>query len=900
MSTPLVLPFSAITPDQFGLVGGKGANLGALTHMGVSVPDGFCVTTAAFEAFVDGDALHAAHIAELGELATGDLRGAARIGGAIRTHLEQRPVPEAVAAAVREALAARDTVPAWAVRSSATAEDLPGASFAGQQDTYLNVVGVDAILDRVRACWASLYTDRAILYRLEQGIPHADVTLCAVVQEMVQPISAGILFTADPVSGHRRVMAIDAGFGLGEAFVSGTVSADLIRVHRDTGAIVEQTIARKSHAIRSLPGGGTETVALPEDEQERPALSEADIRALVAAGETIEAAQGSPQDIEWCFDSRGLHIVQARPITSLYPVPTATGPNPLWFCFNHFQVMTDAVPPLGLDFWRYLLPFGRPLRGSPTPSPWAQAAAGRLYLDLSRMLRFAPSRALLLVALRNVDTLARDAVLGVLKRPEFARGPRISPLSVARFVVPRAVTMQRYLWFAPPEEVLEERNEWMRGVVESTVAAMSDGDLRARLARARIAVSDLFAQLFELPPRIFPGVAASSVLRKLLPDHGDDIDALGRGMTGNVTVEMDLDAGDLADVARGLPAVRAALLAREPWDQADGAATFREALDRFLAKWGARAMSEIDIARPRWREDPTPLLAVVAGNLAAGTQKGGHREHHAQLAARAVEAIPRLLKAAGRGPLGLLRRPLVRRMIRLVRSLAPMREHPKWAIVQIADAVRRLALDAGAALTDAGRLARPDDVFFLQWEELEGALASDDDLRAVVAERRADHVRAQALYPPRVMTGDGEVPKGEHTQEVPEGALAGTPASSGVVTGIARVIRDPMTEVLQKGEILVAPFTDPGWTPLFINAAGLVMEVGGLMTHGSVVAREYGIPAVVCVPDATRQIQTGQRIELHGTKGWVRVLDDPLPAPDPPAAAKGDETPQTHPTGATA
>lgn len=897
MSTPLVLPFSAITPDHFALVGGKGANLGALTHMGVSVPDGFCVTTAAFEAFVAGDAQHAAHLEELIELATGDLQGAARIGGAIRAHLEQRPVPEAVAAAVRDALATRGAVPAWAVRSSATAEDLPGASFAGQQDTYLNVVGADAILDRVRACWASLYTDRAILYRLEQGIPHADVTLCAVVQEMVQPVSAGILFTADPVSGHRRVMAIDAGFGLGEAFVSGTVSADLVRVDRDSGAIIEQVVATKTHAIRSLPGGGTETVPLPPEEQDRPTLSEADIHALVAAGETIEAAQGSPQDIEWCFDSRGLHIVQARPITSLYPVPHTTAPQPLWFCFNHFQVMTDAVPPLGLDFWRYLIPFGRPLRGSPTPSPWAQAAAGRLYMDLSRVLRFAPSRSLLLVALRNVDTLARDAVLGVLKRPEFTDGPRLSPLSVARFVAPRAATMQWYLWFATPERVLGERNEWLRGIVESTVASMSDGDLGARIASARVAISNLFAQLFELPPRIFPGVVASSVLRKLLPDHRDDIDALGRGMTGNVTVEMDLDAGDLADVARELPAVRAALKARAPWEEAEGADVFRAALDRFLDKWGARAMSEIDIARPRWREDPAPLLAVVAGNLAAGTARGGHREHHAQLAARAQEAIGRLLTAAGRGPLGLVRRALVRRFIRLVRSLAPMREHPKWAIVQVADAVRRLALEAGDALTTAGRLAQPDDVFFLQWEELERALASDDDLRPLVAERRAAHRRHQGLYPPRVMTGDGEIPKGRHTQDVPEGALAGTPASSGVVTGIARVVRDPVTEVLHKGEILVAPFTDPGWTPLFINAAGLVMEVGGLMTHGSVVAREYGIPAVVCVPDATTRIQTGQRIELHGTEGWVRVLEDRPPGTQDEAAA--DEVQQIPATGAT-
>ncbi|MCO4769553.1 MAG: phosphoenolpyruvate synthase [Deltaproteobacteria bacterium] len=879
MSDALVLDLTRISPSDFAAVGGKGANLGALTAMGLSVPSGFCVTTHGFRAFVAEDVVFDEQIAGLEKLQAEDIEGARTAGEALRAHLTSRPLPHPVADAVREALAGSDPTQAWAVRSSATAEDLPGASFAGQQDTYLNIIGADSVLEHVRRCFASLYTDRAILYRMQQGIPHRGVALSAVVQRMVQPRSSGILFTADPVSGHRGVMAIDAGFGLGEAFVSGTVSADLFRIDRRSGRVIEEVLATKTHAIRSLPAGGTENVALSAAESTKASLTPPEIAALVAAGEAIEVAQGCPQDIEWCFDEQGLHIVQARPITSLFPLPTeGLEPERLWFCFNHFQVMTDAMPPLVCDIWRLLMPFGRELIGDPRPAPWVLAAGGRLWVDMGPAARFGPTRKMMLFAFGKVEALAQGALAMVTQRPEFGTGPSVSGLGVARFFGPKLATLQKHLWLVNLDTVQNQKNAWLDGLVHRVRGTVQAGDLKRRVLGTHIELSNLFGELLNIIPAVLPGFLASGLLRKLMPEHGQHIDALGRGLHGNVTVEMDLDVGDLADTAHGLPEVKSALLDGRPWQDQEGATAFRAALDTFLDTWGSRATSEIDFSRPRWSEDPTAILSAVAGNLATG-KPGGARAHHAELARRGEAAQRTLIDAGSKGIFGWLRGRVVRRLTRAVRALAPMREHPKFAIIRIGAAVRELVEEVGVTLAADDRLLAAEDVWFLQWDELEEAVHGFDDYRVVVGQRKAEHARDQALYPPRVMTGEGEVPQVSHDADVPDGALAGTAASAGVVEGIARVVRDPRTEVLHKGEILIAPFTDPGWTPLFINAAGLVMEVGGLMTHGSVVAREYGIPAVVCVPDATAAIKTGQRVRLNGTEGWVQVLEDPAEAP---------------------
>lgn len=885
-----VLPFSAIGAADLSRVGGKGANLGELARAGLPVPDGFCVTTDAFRRalFRERDERFEALLDALAAVPAGDVAAARAAGEAIREHVRARPVPEEIRRAILAAWEQAGTAHAYAVRSSATAEDLPHASFAGQQDTYLNVAGAEELIARVRDCWASLYTDRAILYRIEQGIRHRDVALCVVVQRLVRSEKAGILFTAHPVSGHRNVSVIEAGWGLGESLVSGIVSPDRYEVERHNGRVIAAQRGDKTVAIRPRQGegegagGGTETVSLGAAEQKEQVLDGRELRALCALGRDVEAHQGAPQDIEWAIAGGELYLLQARPITSLFPKVEGAREDEhlnVYLCFNHLQVMTDAMAPMALHVFQLLMPFDR-APGEEGESPWAGVAGGRLYVNVAKVMRSPLGRRVGTTFLGVADRLSQQAILSALTRPELQRGPAVPARALLSNFVPRFIDAALWALVRPTAGTTDRVAEW---VEEQTAAARGElsGDrpLPERVRGARRLLSGFMLPMFaRVPPMLIAGILSGHLLRALVGAPEEQLVRLGRGLSGNVTTEMDLAVGDLADCARAHPEVAARIAeggaTLEEIEALPGGAEFRRALDRFLDRYGFRGPSEIDLSRPRYRDAPGAILAVVAGNLRTG-ERGAHRAHHARLAGEAEAAAQAIVEAAARGPLGPARAAIARRLITAHRDLMPVREHPKMLLVRLLDALRRLALEAGAALAAEGRLEQAEDVFFLDLRELEAALTDPGlPLRERVAQRREELAYYQGLTPPRVMTSDGEVLTAEHAGGgAPEGALVGSPASAGVVEGRARVVLDPAKEVLEKGEILVAPFTDPGWTPLFVNAAGLVMEVGGMMTHGSVVAREYGIPAVVCVPGATKRIRTGQRIRVHGDGGYVEVLE---------------------------
>jgi pyruvate,water dikinase len=344
---------------------------------------------------------------------------------------------------------------------------------------------------------------------------------------------------------------------------------------------------------------------------------------------------------------------------------------------------------------------------------------------------------------------------------------------------------------------------------------------------------------------------------------------------------MDLLVGDLADAARKSPQLVKHLSqgdAKQVLASAHtipGSAEFVAAWTSFMQRYGMRGPSEIDISRPGWAEEPASLLQVVIANLQHG-EPGAHRAHHARLAKEGAVAAHRLEEAARQGLWGWVRGPVVRRLVRVARSLIPIREHPKFMLIRLRGLVRAVILEAAEMLRQQGRIDELADVWYLEWSELIKALEDrHQEVRSRIEARQQEVARFWQIVPPRVITSDGEIPAVSHEHaDLPAGALAGSPVSAGTVEGKAKVILDPQQELLSPGEILVAPFTDPGWTPLFINAAGLVMEVGGLMTHGSVIAREYGIPAVVSVIDATKKIRTGQQIRVNGSLGYVEILDN--------------------------
>ncbi|MEE9279710.1 MAG: phosphoenolpyruvate synthase [Myxococcota bacterium] len=892
--SPLVRSLAEVGRGEIAEVGGKGANLGEMVRQGLRVPEGFCLTTAAYRQLLEGcdrgrlDELFTA-LDRLDVERPEDVR---ILAAEIRVFLRSAPMPAEVERALVEAWEAHGAAGAWAVRSSATAEDLPDASFAGQQDTYLNVQGRAMLLDRVRRCWASLFADRAIVYRANAGFPQRRVALSVVVQRMVPAEISGIMFTVDPISQARSLMAINAGFGLGEALVSGRVALDLYTVDKSAMRIVSREIADKRLAIRPAAGGGTAEEHVAEERSHEPALNDDQIVRLAELGMRLEEHFGAPQDVEWCIADGELHFVQTRPITTLYPLVEELpddGTLHVYACFNHIQVMTDPIKPLGRSCIRLVIPFGKHGAVS-VDSPYLVAAGGRLYVDPTELLRHRAAGRRLPEGLRAADELMGRALAEVVRRPEFraqARsGPRASLLFVLReYLLPVALRVFAWLLLRRTTGVLAARTAWIQREVEAERKTLEVLEPAQRLGHVCEVLGGLFPRKLVRPlaPVLAAGFVAQLLVAALCGRALDDPDvvALGRGLPDNVTTDMDLVVGDLADVARQSPGVSARIRERPnasvlpELEEIEGGRLFREQFASFLERYGMRGPSEIDISRPRWSEEPTPLLQSIAGNLSR-EEPGGHRRHHERLMREAEEAGERLIRAARRGLWGPLRAALVRRLVRVQRELMGGREHPKFLLVAFLDLAKRVILDQAEVLRDRGVIDSVEDVYFLELGELlalaEGRPLSED-VSALVARRAAEHARFEKLYPPRVLTSDGEVIVARHERDdLPAGALAGSGVSAGVVEGRARVVLDPCDSVLEHGEVLVAPFTDPGWTPLFIHAAGLVMEVGGLLTHGSVVAREYGIPAVACVPDATRLIRSGQRIRVDGDRGYVEIL----------------------------
>ncbi len=382
-----VLGLQEIDLTQVKLVGGKGAHLGVLSRIqGIRVPAGFCVTTDAFRRIMEDAPSIDDRLDRLSHLNPDDREAIRTLSAEIRRTLEGIVIPDDLAAAITRPLARLGEQAAYAVRSSATAEDLPAASFAGQQDTYLNVVGPAAILQHVSRCWASLFTERAVTYRLRNGFDHRQVRMAVVVQQMVFPQVAGILFTADPVTSNRKVASVEASFGLGEALVSGLVNADVYKV-RD-GEVVARAVATKQLAIHASPAGGTKEEPIELERQEQPALTDAQVVRLAQLGRQIEEHFGHPQDIEWCLVDDDFQVVQSRPITTLFPIPAASDrDNHVYVSVGHQQMMTDPMKPLGLSLWQ--LTALRPM----------YEAGGRLFVDVTQGLASPASRVGLLEVL---------------------------------------------------------------------------------------------------------------------------------------------------------------------------------------------------------------------------------------------------------------------------------------------------------------------------------------------------------------------------------------------------------------------------------------------------------------------------------------------------------------------
>ncbi|PFO62814.1 phosphoenolpyruvate synthase [Bacillus cereus] len=864
-----VLDFQEIENTQLSLVGGKGLNLGELTNIqGIQVPEGFCVTTVGYEKAIEQNEEFQTLLQQLTKLKMEERAQIGEMSKKIREVIMAVQIPSDVVESVAHYLSRFGNEHAYAVRSSATAEDLPYASFAGQQDTYLNIIGEEAILQHVRKCWGSLFTERAVTYRMQNGFEHNQVSICVVIQKMVFPEASGILFTADPITSNRKVLSIDASFGLGEALVSGLVSADNYKVKEDE--IVEKVIATKKLAIYGRKEGGTERKKIAPNKQKVQTLTEQQILQLARIGRQIEAYFGCPQDIEWCLVDDTIYIVQSRPITTLYPIPEVNdGENHVYISVGHQQMMTDAMKPLGLSF--FLLTTSAPMR----------KAGGRLFVDTTQRLASPASRDYLINTLGKSDPLIRDALTTVVERDNFITllPDDEKEKSVGKGVPP-----------ASTQPEIENDPAIVTELIKNSEASLEELKQNMQLKSGVDVLDFILEDIQQLKKVLFnpqsiavimAGMNASTWINEKMEQwlgEKNAADTLSQSVQNNVTSEMGLALMDVADVIRPYKEVITYLQHVEDDSflnelvQFKGGEEARDAILTFLNKYGMRCSGEIDITKTRWSEKPTTIIPMILNNIRDfeyGASKRKFEEGLQEALKKEEELVDRLQHLPG----GKQKVEETKRMIRNIRNFIGYREYPKYGMINRYFIYKQALLKEAEQLVQSGVIHEVDDIYYLTFEELHEVVRTNKLNYELIHKQKNDYKLYEKLTPPRIMTSDGEIITGKYKREnLPADAIAGLPVSSGVVEGRARVILNMEEANLEEGDILVTAFTDPGWTPLFVSIKGLVTEVGGLMTHGAVIAREYGLPAVVGVENATKLIKDGQQIRVHGTEGYIEVL----------------------------
>lgn len=863
-----VLFFDEIDETHAAAVGSKGAHLAALSRIeDVRVPAGFCVTTDACDRIVR-EASVDDRLDRLGHVNANDREEIATLSAEIRHAIETASIPRDLAEAIARAVVRLGKPGAHAVRSSATAEDLPTASFAGQQDTYLNVVGTASILAHVRKCCGSLFTERAVTYRARKGFDHRKVHMAVVVQRMAFPHASGVLFTAHPITGNRKVSSIEATFGLGESLVSGRVNADVYEVRDE--AVVRRAIGDKALAILASDDGGVYEEPIAPERRAEAVLTDAQAVRLARLGRRIEARFGRPQDIEWCLVDGEIEVVQSRPITTLFPLPAQSdGENHVYLSVGHQQMMTEAMKPLGISFWQLIA--GRPM----------YEAGSRVFVDVTRALASPKSRADLLDLCRKSDPLIADALQKILDRGDFIR-----ELPDAAGGPPGIQLVTKAPIEANPDLVTDviARTEAALATLKREIQSKSGVAL---LDFIRVDIKETQRIAFD-PQSLQVLVAAINAtwwlnekLREWLGEK-DAADALAQSVPNNVTSEMGMALLDVADALRPYPEVVAFLKGADDrlldadvadrLDEIPGGRAARAAIRGWLDIYGMRCPGEIDITRPRFRERPSMLLATLIFNIETFEPGESKRrfERGRQEAAKMEQELLSRIRAL---PNGEEKATETKGMIDRVRTFMGYREYPKYAMVSRTFVYKQALLEEAERLVHAKVIPEREDIFFLSFDELHEAVRTQRVDTALLRARREAFAIHCTLTPPRVLTSDGESVTGSYNRDDhPPGALVGLAVSAGTVEGRARVIFDIAKAKLEPGDILVTAFTDPSWTPLFVAVKGLVTEVGGLMTHGSVIAREYGLPAVVGVDGATRRIPDGERIRVNGTLGFVEIL----------------------------
>ncbi|AQS06277.1 phosphoenolpyruvate synthase [Clostridium beijerinckii] len=863
-----VLSFQEIDKTKISMVGGKGANLGELSRITeILVPEGFCVTTEAYKKITEDNEELKGLLDELSHFVVEDIEKIREISSEIRKVIEEITIPEVINEEIARFILRLGEKDSYAVRSSATAEDLPTASFAGQQDTYLNIIGKESILKHIRKCLASLFTERAVIYRIQNGFDHNKVHLSVVVQRMVFPKAAGILFTADPINCNRKVVSIDASFGLGESLVSGLVNADNYRVRNDK--IVDKKISTKKLGIYALKDGGTEELEIEPERQNSQVLTDEQILRLTHMGRKIEEHFGCPQDIEWCLDHDTFYIVQSRPITTLYPIPEMNDEEKhVYLSVGHQQMMTDPLKPLGMSL-KELISFGR----------WFKAG-GRLFVDVAPMLASPDGRKNLLNNMKQLEPLTEDAIMTIIERDFIKCLPNDKEeQSDIKSKSAAGSEPQKELDPTIVSELIKKSQSSIEELKQK-IQTKSGVDLIDFILED---INELKRILFDPQSTavFMSAINASLWINEKMNEwlgEKNAADIISQSVPNNITSEMGLELMDVADVIRPYPEIVDFLQHVKDDNFLEEVIKFyggketRDAILSYLRKFGMRCSGEIDITRTRFSEKPITLVPMILSNIKNFEPSAGKMKFE-QGRQEALNKEQELLSRLRELPDGEQKAKETKRNIDLIRNFIGYREYPKYGMISRYFVYKQALMKEAKRLVQDGVIHEKEDIYYLTLEELREVVHINKLDYDIIGKRKDEHKLNEKLTPPRVMTSDGEIITGKYKREnLPAVAIAGLAVSSGVIEGRARVILNMEDAVLETGDILVTSFTDPSWTPLFVSIKGLVTEIGGLMTHGAVIAREYGLPAVVGVENATKLIKDGQRIRVNGTEGYIEIL----------------------------
>ncbi len=867
-----------VSRENLSLVGGKGANLGEMIKIGLPVPEGFVVLVDGYRRFVEENNLQNEIYRLIKEVGT--TNGNQDANKQKAANLQERFVLGEIPAEIEkeiDQIYAYIEEPRVAVRSSATAEDLPGASFAGQYSTYLNIAGKVELYEAIKKCWASLWNERAVSYRAKQNIDDPDLAHGVVVQRQINSEISGILFTANPVNGRRDQVSLSSSWGLGEAIVGGEVDPDQWVINKKDGKTVDEYIAtKKVQTVRTE--SGTDLTAVEKERQNEVTLNREERRRLLELACRVEEHYGFPQDLEWACEGGRFYLVQTRPVTALFPIPEPEDTDDKLHVYINIslysQGMHEPITPLGLDlFMRMYLNVGRRMnrRYLREPALWNKSAAGRLFFDITELIKLKKVQGELKTnPMFNKDPVTIDIMMQLMERESEALSKPRTPVikTVKGFFTKVNPWVIKYTFTSIPKLLYGKffPGKALTRAFQYGDQVMADIERSKKRLGSRKDKLEFIEQtspdyiLFTAFKIMFYGIVSLNYLdqaRNLISKYDVDpaeVDKVEKAVPNCITTEMGLDM---------LQAAKRMDQARE--EPSPGHPEIRYLLE----KYGHRSVAEIDVGAPRWNEDPEYVTGLIKSYIEHGTYQQGVEKFYREQeeAERAIEKLVSQLKLQGVGRDA----AKVRKWLKGHRELYGIREYPKFVLLKAIATYREMLLEIGAELQVEGRLGHKEDIFMVTLEDLESGEKLQEKVRQNRWEYEKETKRASV---PRIMTSTGETfysaPPGEGDD--PD---KGVPVSPGYSEGNIKVINTPgEAGKLNQGDIMVTAATNPAWTPLFMIIGGLIMETGGPISHGSVVAREYGIPAVVGVKNATTRFQDGQKVRINGETGQLEVLSD--------------------------